>query len=196
MNKPTVLKITAGALATVVLGTALVYYNFIDKPSEAKVEKGAPCMDFTAKTYAVNENGEFYADGNTFTLTDNVGKVVVINFWETWCSACVHELPYFDRIQKEYEGEVEVLALAGVTSTVDAAAAWMNRDGWATVTPETDWRDFSLTVGWLETETCTDMGCLGSLPRTVIVNKKGIVSYAADGSMTYESLKSEIEALL
>ncbi|MBQ8323466.1 MAG: TlpA family protein disulfide reductase [Clostridia bacterium] len=196
MNKPTVFKIVAGTLATVVMGTALVYYNFIDKAAESGIKQGNRCLDFTAQTYAVNDRGEFYVDGNTFTLSEQIGKVVVVNFWETWCAACVHELPYFDRIQKEYEGKVEVLALAGVTSTIDAAAAWMNREGWKSYAPESDWRDFSLTVGWLETETCTAMGCSGSLPRTVIVDKSGIVVYEGDGAMTYESLQTQIESVL
>ena len=196
MIKNTTLKIVAGSLATVVMGSALVYYNFIDKAPESGIQKGNKCLDFTAKTYSVNADGEFYIDGNTFTLSEQIGKVVVVNFWEVWCAACVHELPYFDQVQKEYGDKVEVIALAGVTSTVDNAVAWMNNEGWKSYAPESDWKEFDLTVGWLETETCTEMGCGGLLPRTVIVDKSGIVVYAEDGAMTYEKLKTEIESVL
>ena len=40
-------------------------------------------------------------------------KVYVINFWATWCAPCVKELPYFERINKEYGGEnVEVILVS------------------------------------------------------------------------------------
>lgn len=40
-------------------------------------------------------------------------RVYVINFWATWCAPCVKELPYFEKIKKEYEGEnVEVLLVS------------------------------------------------------------------------------------
>ena len=39
------------------------------------------------------------------------GKITIINFWGTWCSACVAELPYFDQIASEYADQVEVIAV-------------------------------------------------------------------------------------
>lgn len=187
-------KIVAYSVAGVIMIGALGYYNFIDKAPESGVEKGNRCPDFTAQTYAV-DGDTFYVDGE-FTLSQQIGKVVVVNFWETWCQACVQELPEFNEIQVKYAEQVEVIAIAGVTSTVDEAATWMSEKGWHVFDEAHDWVDFSLTFGYLPTQICTDLGCGGMLPRTIIVDKSGIVAFEVDGSMTYESLEQEIEKLL
>ena len=188
-------KILAGALAAVLLLGALVYYNFIDQAPVSGAEKGNRCPDFTAQTYIVKEE-RFARSEQAFTLSQQIGKVCIVNFWETWCQACVEELPHFNRIQEEYGDRVEVIAIAGKTSTVDGALAWMNKGGWTTFDKESDWKEFSLTFAYLPAETCTQLGCGGMLPRTVIVDKSGIIAHEQDGSMTYEALKSIVDSLL
>lgn len=188
-------KILATLFAGVLLVGALVYYNFIDQAPVSGAEKGNRCPDFTAQTYTV-EDGSFIHSEATFTLSQQIGKVCVVNFWETWCQACIEELPSFNRIQEEYGDKVEVIAVVGKTSTVDSALAWMNKSGWSVFDKESDWKNFSLTFAYLPAETCTGLGCGGMLPRTVIVDKSGIIAHEQDGSMTYEALKSIIDELL
>ena len=68
------LKIGAQALASVVLGGALVYYNFIDKTVEVDSNK---CPDFTIATY--ESNGErFVISNEKFTLSNHLGKVIIL----------------------------------------------------------------------------------------------------------------------
>jgi len=51
--------------------------------------------------------------GNPGTLADYQGKVVVLNFWATWCPPCRAEMPSIDRLSGEVAGEdVEVIALS------------------------------------------------------------------------------------
>ncbi len=64
-----------------------------------KDEVAAP--DFTLPTMADTE----------ITLSDLQGKPVVLNFWATWCSFCVAELPYFDKAIKEHAGEATIVAV-------------------------------------------------------------------------------------
>ena len=188
-------KILAGVLASILLVGALVYYNFVDKAPVSGAEKGNRCPDFTAQTYVVNGE-EFSLSEESFTLSQQIGKICVVNFWETWCQACIEELPHFNRIQEEYGDKVEVIAIVGKTSTVEGALAWMNKGGWTVFDRESDWKTFSLTFAYLPADVCTQLGCGGMLPRTVIVDKSGIIAHEQDGSMTYEALKEVVDSLL
>lgn len=45
------------------------------------------------------------ADGNTVSLEDYRGKLVLLNFWATWCAPCRHEMPMLDALQAEFGGD-------------------------------------------------------------------------------------------
>ena len=98
--------IVVSVLMVALLGGALVYYNFLHEgPAVEQVIPEGNCPSFEAKVF--DENG---LTGDTFDPSKNYGKVTVINFWGTWCSGCVHELPYFDRVADEYADSVTVVA--------------------------------------------------------------------------------------
>lgn len=52
-------------------------------------------------------------DGNTVTLSDYEGKIVILNFWAEWCVYCVEEMPDFNTLNKELEesGDAVILAI-------------------------------------------------------------------------------------
>ena len=61
-------------------------------------------------------------DGETLRLSDLKGKVVVLNFWASWCGPCRWEMPAFERISKEYsEKEVVFVGLAVADRLQDAS---------------------------------------------------------------------------
>lgn len=66
-----------------------------------EVLEGDVAPDFTANL----------ADGSTFTLSENSGKVVLLNFWATWCGPCVGEMPAFQDLYEEYGDKIEILAV-------------------------------------------------------------------------------------
>jgi peroxiredoxin len=62
-----------------------------------------PARDFQLKA----------VDGHKYALSDLKGKVVLINFWATWCAPCVGELPHLARIYEQYkERGFELLAIS------------------------------------------------------------------------------------
>ncbi len=64
-------------------------------PSEAplaKLESGTMAPDFTLPDM----------DGNSVKLSDFRGKVVVFNYWATWCDPCIEEMPMFEAYHKQY----------------------------------------------------------------------------------------------
>ncbi len=190
------LKVASVCVAAALLGGALYYYNFVDKAAVSGVEKGNKCPDFTAQVYEEKE-GTFSLSEETFTLSQQIGKVCIINFWETWCQACIEELPEFNKIQEEYEGEVEVVAAVGSDGlTAESKANWMTDKGWKSYDQESDWTKFSLNFVYLDEETSKNLGCGGMLPRTVIVDKSGIVVHEVDGTMTHQELQNILAGIL
>lgn len=73
-------------------------------PVAAKLTNGSVMYDFTATT----------SDGETFTLSDvlKTKKLVLINFWATWCGYCVEEFPGLERVWEQNQNDVAVLALS------------------------------------------------------------------------------------
>ncbi len=108
-NRRLVTKITAGVLALSLLVGALVYYNFIDKPEDdfTVYFVGDMCPDVDIPIF----DGTDYSKETFNPVSNNSGKVTVINFWYTECSGCVAELPDFDRIATDLKDVVTVIAL-------------------------------------------------------------------------------------
>ncbi len=52
--------------------------------------------------------------GEKYRLSDFKGKVVILNFWATWCGACVKEMPSLDALYREFKGKG--LIVLGVSS--------------------------------------------------------------------------------
>lgn len=50
-------------------------------------------------------------DGNSHSLSDYKGKVVVLNFFTTWCKYCKNEIPYLQKISDEYADDVVVIGI-------------------------------------------------------------------------------------
>src|SRR5687768_12507678 len=59
------------------------------------VPEGDEAPAFVLQTY----------DGGTVKLDELRGKLVLLNFWATWCSPCVEEMPYFVTLAKKYESK-------------------------------------------------------------------------------------------
>ena len=65
------------------------------------IAEGDAYRDFTATL----------TDGSEFTLSDHEGKVILLNFWATWCGPCVGEMPAFEQLQETYGEDLVLLAV-------------------------------------------------------------------------------------
>jgi peroxiredoxin len=79
------------ALLVVIGGGAYIYFNLPPAPAVA----GDMAPDFTLED----------TKGNKVTLSSLRGKVVMVNFWATWCPPCKEEMPSMERLNKIMAGE-------------------------------------------------------------------------------------------
>ena len=141
---------------------------------ETGYQVGMTAPDFTVPLYG----------GGEFHLWENRGKVTVLNFWATWCTPCVAELPYFDRLAEEIGDQVNVLAIHSNLVTEDVAA-WLEKAGYAHLPMALDESG----------EILASLGVSTMLPVTVILDAEGKVYYNAVGSVTYEFLLEQVQAI-
>jgi thiol-disulfide isomerase/thioredoxin len=61
-------------------------------------------------------------NGEKFELEQLKGKVIILNFWASWCGPCVQEVPSLIKLVQHFKGEVQVLAISADSSTDDLTA--------------------------------------------------------------------------
>lgn len=75
------------------------------------------------RTPLVTENG------TEITLADKRGKVILVNFWATWCAPCVVEMPYLDELQARYGSDGFEVVTVSLDQTMDDAREFFDRNG-------------------------------------------------------------------
>lgn len=151
---------------------------------------GDQSPNFTLEVY--DGNG---LNGETFTLGNSLaeGKIVVLNFWKTTINACIYELPYLNRLKKEYGEEVEVLAIPSIdANNVQEFINTSSLRGEDWTTYEIIFAQDAKVIEYNEHKQTTYETFVGqdAYPITVIINSNGVFAYIWFGSMTYEILES------
>lgn len=116
-------------------------------------------------------------DGNVLHLSDFRGKKVVINFWAVFCTPCVKEMPDFDRAVSYLERKNTVILALNVAE------------------PQNEIKEFIEGLGIKNLEIYMDIDnnaaktyAIDTIPRTIIIDEKGIIRYAARGMVEYDDL--------
>ncbi len=99
--------------------------------------------------------------GGTFTLSEHRGKVVLVNFWATWCGPCVGELPDFQQLQQDYADELVILAV-NCGESAETVESFMAENGY--------------TFAVHADEAYRWGGFLTGIPYTVVIGPDGTVA--------------------
>jgi len=126
-------------------------------------------------------------DGKPANSENWRGKVLVVNFWASWCPPCVEEMPALDRIAQEYASKNVLIVGIGIDSP-------SNIREFLQKTPVS----YPIVLGGLEGSNLSkQMGnTQGALPYTVVINSKGKSIYTKLGKISEEELKKAINSAL
>lgn len=125
-------------------------------------------------------------DGNTISASDFDGRTWLVNFWATWCTPCVEEMPMLSQLQKIYaEQGLRVVGIA----LDDAERA---RDFAAQLAI-----DYTVLVGKTDVVlTGRRFGnATGMLPFSVLIDSGGMIRWTHLGALSREELKRQIESI-
>ena len=135
-------------------------------------------------------------DGVTAQTIDPsaTGTITVLNFWGTWCTPCVNELPYFDRIASEYGETVTVIAAHGMNTPTAPAFIGQYYPDTAIIFANDYAADPANPLK--EDGYYTTLGGRGTYPYTLVLDKDGVITEIFYSSVTYEMLKEAVDSAL
>lgn len=127
-------------------------------------------------------------DGKAHALADYRGKVVLVNFWATWCPPCRKEMPSLERVYQHFKGKPFAVLAINQWETVDHVFSYM---GDLNVDPS-----FPILFD-SESKVADQFGVRG-LPTSFLVDAQGRIVYRAVGGREFDHPEVEklIEGLL
>ena len=126
-------------------------------------------------------------DGSVVTLAGLRGKVVLLNFWATWCEPCLEEMPAMERLARTYqERDLVVLALS------------VDREGASVVGPFLKRHGLTFLVGLDPQQAVAHLYRVWALPSTFVLDRTGARLFLAQGARDWDgpAARAFFDALL
>lgn len=171
-----IVAVAIGVLATVIILKKIDDSNYVYPEKVEEQIKKAP--DFTATLLT----------GEEFTLSENIGKPVLVNFWATWCGPCVGEMPAFEQLKKDYGDEVVIVAV-NCGEKAETVQEFVDENGYTF--------NFALDE---KAKISTNIYPTMSIPYTVLIDADGNIAEEFVGAVSaekqYKIYKEAIEKVL
>ena len=123
--------------------------------------------------------------GRTVRLSDYKGRVVLLNFWATWCPPCRAEMPDLVKMQREYAKQgLQVVGVTYPPETVSRVRRFARRLG----------VNYPIALGTRETKSL--FARTDTLPVTVVIDRDGNIRDTIEGIMLPEEFEQKVKPLL
>lgn len=124
-------------------------------------------------------------DGKPVSMAELKGKVVMVNFWATWCGVCRAEMPDWQKLYNTYHDKgFELLAVS-----IDEDEAELRKAAKE--------RGFTFPMAWrFDDKSDDNFGDIVATPTLFVVDKTGKVAWTKRGRLTYAQMEQVIQPLL
>lgn len=162
----------------VVVVVIIVGFELTDTFQESKNREPLRTMqatDFTLPTLT----------GEEMSLSSEQGKVVILNFWASWCEPCNIEMPHLQSFYEKHQADVEILAINATSKDSEVA-----------VKKFVDQYDLTFPILLDASGDISTMYGAFSIPMTIILNRNGEIEQEIVGPVEEELLEKYIQPSL
>jgi thiol-disulfide isomerase/thioredoxin len=125
-------------------------------------------------------------DGEEVSRASLNGKVVVVNFWATWCPDCMNALPTYIALQKQFGDEPDFVFLA----------VSLDKEPAEFVRKFSDRHQINYRIAMGDEALTKAFGGIGEIPTTFIIDRAGMIRFKQAGSIALESVSRLLRSLL
>ncbi len=177
-TRKSMLMVAAGLVGLVILGSALLLRHQPHTPSVAAPVRTSATVAMAPEFSLTGVNGE------QVRLSDFRGKVVLIDYWATWCAPCKIEIPKLVALQKKYANDG--LQVIGISMD----------DGPEPVRGFV--RDFAINypVAMGDVKVAEAYGGILGLPVAFLIDRKGHIYRKLVGDAEMQSVETDVQSLL
>jgi len=137
--------------------------------------------DYRAPDFIIQD-----ANGNDISLSDMIGKPIVLNFWASWCPPCKSEMPEFDKVYGELGDDIQFMMIClvdGGRETVATGAAYVEDN------------EYSFPVFYDVYQDAAVAYSVRSIPATYFIDAGGYLITGAQGAINEETLRRGIRMI-
>ena len=122
--------------------------------------------------------------GKTVNLKKYRGKIVVLDFWATWCHGCKEEIPWFAGFERKYAAKG--LRVVGVS---------LDEDGWKVLKPFLAEAKIPYRIA-LGDQSTANMYAIESMPDTFLIDRRGRIAATYNGVVDRANIEANIQTML